>query len=318
MKKGDKIGMLTLIKKVPKPEEKTRTGTYWLCQCLCGNYCVKHYHDLYTGDSKSCGCLRKRAPIYDKKNMEISNKAGIYGFQNIYNGKWYIGKSKNLYRRYCRHKSEYKKNTKKQFYQALNKYGWESFNYYILQEYEQIPSDLILSQAEEFFIKEKCAYTNGYNATNKSSGGFVSEQHKKKCTEILNELNKKQKGVNHPRASLNKEQVTEIFSLAMEGCPFSEAWEKYKNKLHITKEIFQSIYNGYSYKNLLPEEWDARPMVYTNSTLWGIDITDIRKRFLKGEKPKEIYKDYQEKCSWCLFKRVINNKTYKHIQPCID
>ena len=33
---------------------------------------------------------------------------------------------------------------------------------------------------------------------------------------------------------------------------------------------------------------------------------------------KRIYEDYQEKCSWNVFKKVINNQTYKNIQPCID
>ena len=108
MQSGDIFGLLTLIKKVPQPENKKRKGTYWLCECACGQQCIKHYQDLYSGDTKSCGCLKKRNPIYDKNNLEISNKAGIYGFQNIFNGHWYIGKAKNLYERYCDHKRDWK------------------------------------------------------------------------------------------------------------------------------------------------------------------------------------------------------------------
>ena len=36
MKANDKIGLLTLIKKVPRPKDKKREGTYWQCQCECG------------------------------------------------------------------------------------------------------------------------------------------------------------------------------------------------------------------------------------------------------------------------------------------
>ena len=43
-----KLGLLTLIKKVPQPENKKRKGTYWLCECACGQQCIKHYQDLYS------------------------------------------------------------------------------------------------------------------------------------------------------------------------------------------------------------------------------------------------------------------------------
>lgn len=317
MKTGDQIGLLTLIKKVPRPENKKREGTYWQCQCECGEVCVKHYRDLYDGSTKSCGCLKRRKPIYDKNEMIISNHAGIYGFQNIYNGKWYIGKTKNLYRRYLEHK-HHAKEKEKQFYLAIEKYGWESFNYYILKEYEQIPAGQELSKMEEFFIKDKDSYHHGYNATDISSGGFSSESHKQKCTDILNNLNEKQKGANHPRALFSEEQIRDIFNLAMKGCPFKIVWEKYQGVTTMTKQSFHNLYTGRAYKNLLPDNWETRPAVTTNSILWGEDIINIRAKLLRGEDSKSIYKDYQEKCSWNVFKKVINNQTYKNIQPCID
>ena len=317
MKANDKIGLLTLIKKVPRPKDKKREGTYWQCQCECGKICIKHYKDLYDGSTKSCGCLKRRKPIYDKNEAIISNHAGIYGFQNIYNGKWYIGKTKNLYRRYLEHK-HHTKEKEKQFYLALEKYGWESFNYYILKEYNQIPSEQELSKMEEFFIKDKDSYHHGYNATDISLGGFSSENHRQKCTEILNNLNEKQKGANHPRALFSEEQIRDIFNLAMRGCPFKIVWEKYQGITTMTKQSFHNLYTGRTYKNLLPDNWEARPAVTTNSILWGEDIIDIRTRLLRGEASKNIYEDYQEKCSWNVFKKVINNQTYKNIQPCID
>lgn len=32
---------------------------YWDCQCDCGNKCTIHMSQLQTGDTKSCGCIRK-------------------------------------------------------------------------------------------------------------------------------------------------------------------------------------------------------------------------------------------------------------------
>lgn len=318
MKSGDKIGLLTLIEKVPKPEHKTRTGTYWKCECACGLICIKHYKDLYSKDTKSCGCLKKRKPKYDKNKLEISNKAGIYGFQNIYNGKWYIGKAKNLYNRYVEHKNDYKKNTQnKIFYNAILKYGWDNFNYYILESYEEIPSKEFLSEKEEYYIKKYNSYENGYNASENSSGGFYSKEHYNKCLQILNNLNNSQKNENHPGTDFSKKEILEIFNLAMLGCPVKEAYKRYQNH-NITYESFKSIYRGEHFKDYLPDNWDKRPNVTTNSTMWGSWVVDIKTRLLKGEDRDSIYKDYSSKCSKNQFKDICNGKTYKQIQPCID
>lgn len=317
MKENDKYGMLTLIKKVPRPENKTRKGTYWLCKCDCGQECIVHYADLYSGDTKSCGCLKRRKPIYDHTGLTISNHAGIYGFQNIYNGKWYIGKSKNLYNRYLHHKSEYKKNLNKQFYQAINKYGWDSFNYHILKEYNEIPSKKELSLEEEKYIKIYNSYKDGYNASENSSGGFISEEHKEKCTKILNDLNNKQKNENHPNTDFTKEEILDIFNCAMLGMPVKIVYDKYKNH-KIGYESFKHLYNGKHFKDYLPEGWENRPKVATNATLWGVWVIDIKTKIKAGIPLEEIYKQYKEHCSMNQLRDIKNGKTYKQIQPCID
>lgn len=316
---GDRYGMLTLIKKVPKPKDRGfRGGTcWWLCKCDCGKEKIVNYIDLYSGDTKSCGCLKHRTPIYDKKGIEISNKAGIYGFQNIYNGNWYIGKAKNLYNRYCDHKNDWKTHQEKQFYKAIKKYGWESFNYYILKEYNEIPSKEELSAMEEYYIKKYNSYHNGYNASEKSSGGFYSQEHLNKCSKILEDLNKKQKGENHPRTDFTKEEILEIFDYAMRGAPVKEIYELYKAH-NITYESFKQIYQGKHFKEYLPKDWEKRPRVNTNATLWGEQVIDIKRRLSQGESINSIYELYKDKCSLAQLKKIQNNKTYKNIHPCID
>lgn len=318
MKSGDRYGMLTVIKKVPRPQDKNYRGSWWQCKCDCGNICSVNYHELYSGDTKSCGCLRKRKPIYDKNKIEISNHAGIYGFQNIFNGKWYIGKSKNLYNRYCDHKNDWKAHQEKQFYKAINKYGWDSFNYFILKEYQEIPSDEELSEAEEYYIQYYNSYKNGYNATEHSSGGFVSKEQKEKCTQYLKELNLRQKNENHPSTDFSKEDIQNIFNYAMQGAPVNWVYNLYKNSHNIQYDSFKQLYNGKHFKDYLPANWENRPKVTTNSTLWGIWVVDIKTRFSKGESLESIYELYKGKCSKNQLINIKNGKTYKQIQPCID
>jgi len=317
MEKGQKFGLLTLIKEVPRPEGKNRKGKYWLCQCDCGNQCIKYHYDISRGDTKSCGCLQHRKPIYDKNEHEISNHAGIYGFQNVFNGHWYIGKAKNLYNRYCRHKNDWQTHQEKQFYQAIKKYGWDSFNYYILKEYLEMPTREELSEQEEYFIQKYDSYKNGYNASYISSGGFYSEEHQEKCTQILKNLNQKQKNENHPNTDFTKNEILDIFHFAMLGAPVKEIYEKYKHH-DISYEGFKQIYRGQHFRDYLPNSWESRPVVATNSKLWGIDVIDIKTRLLKGEDIQSIYQDYKEKCSLAVIQNIKNNKTYKQIHPCID
>ena len=63
--------MLTLVEKTSRPKGKNPRGTWWLCQCDCGKKAIINYHELYSGNTKSCGCLKVRKPIYDKNKTEI-------------------------------------------------------------------------------------------------------------------------------------------------------------------------------------------------------------------------------------------------------
>jgi group I intron endonuclease len=319
MKKGDKFGMLTLIEKTSAPNDNKRKGTFWLCQCDCGNMKIAHQSDLRANDTKSCGCLKKRKPIYDKNKREISNHAGIYLFQNIYNGHCYVGKAVNLYNRYCDHRSDWKKNKQqKQFYFAIKKYGWDSFNYYILEEFDEIPSKEFLKEREEFYIKKYNSYHNGYNASEYSSGGFSSEEHKEKCTNVLINLNKNRKNENHPRTDFTKEDILNIFDLAMKGAPEKYVYSLYKDNHNITSASFAQLYAGKHFKDYLPEGWNERPRVFTNAKLWGVDVQNIKKMYLEGKTTEEIYQLYKDKCSKQNLQDIKNNKTYKQIKPCID
>ena len=51
-----KFGRLTAIKRV---SEKGARKTMWLCECKCGNKIEVYITYLTTGETKSCGCLKR-------------------------------------------------------------------------------------------------------------------------------------------------------------------------------------------------------------------------------------------------------------------
>lgn len=74
---GQKFGRLTVLHR----GEKTEHGrsVKWYCLCDCGNYCWVTSNELRTGNSKSCGCLKK------EKSIELGkkNKGKRYKFNTF-------------------------------------------------------------------------------------------------------------------------------------------------------------------------------------------------------------------------------------------
>lgn len=58
---GKVFGRLTVIKldHLQKCKNSTKSRSYWLCKCECGNEKVVRSDCLTTGNTKSCGCLNK-------------------------------------------------------------------------------------------------------------------------------------------------------------------------------------------------------------------------------------------------------------------
>lgn len=97
--------------------------------------------------------------------------AYIYKIINLINGKIYIGKTSHtsIQERFREHVYDSKKPRceKRPLYDAMNKYGVENFK---IQEIEEVISDEIASQREQYWIEYYRSYIgfpdcNGYNAT---------------------------------------------------------------------------------------------------------------------------------------------------------
>lgn len=99
----------------------------------------------------------------------------IYCYTNRINGKKYIGQTKDIRRR-C-HPSNYKSCSK--FYAAIEKYGYENFDFEILEK------DLTIDEAnikEEEYIFNLNTIQNGYNIKSGGLNNIYSEESKKKMS----------------------------------------------------------------------------------------------------------------------------------------
>ena len=130
---------------------------------------------------------------------------GIYYFRNKLNGKYYIGQAQDLRRRLRKHVSNFNNNRyDNPIYRAIGKYGWENFEWGILEIFDEGFSkevDKKLDEAEIKYIKEFNSYgSTGYNQTLGGDGGIkgykFTEEQRKRTSETLrnksfyNEANK--------------------------------------------------------------------------------------------------------------------------------
>lgn len=74
--KGKHFGRLKVIEEAETLEIKGKKRARWLCECECGNKIVVFATYLQTGDTQSCGCLKKELEEkhlreeYDNKRID--------------------------------------------------------------------------------------------------------------------------------------------------------------------------------------------------------------------------------------------------------
>lgn len=123
------------------------------------------------------------------KDYSIKEGAGVYCFENLINGKVYIGSSQEVCERVAQHLRHIRNNNhpNKKFKDAINKYGFDKFRYFILDycenyvEREQEYFDIFLYA--QLFLKDntdrrffKLSYNNNPIAESASGRSVADEE----------------------------------------------------------------------------------------------------------------------------------------------
>ena len=56
---GQRFGRLVVIRQAKRPEYSSCKHAMWECQCDCGNRAIVSCGSLISGQTRSCGCLRR-------------------------------------------------------------------------------------------------------------------------------------------------------------------------------------------------------------------------------------------------------------------
>lgn len=117
---------------------------------------------------------------------KLSSVPGIYAIENIRNGKKYVGKSSNLFRRSVVYRNDWKtaryKSTNRYLQNAIAKYGITAFRFYAL-EYADI-SDIADLELKWMLVLQTTDRTKGYNLRlDSSSLTVIPEETKRRISE---------------------------------------------------------------------------------------------------------------------------------------
>jgi group I intron endonuclease len=148
--------------------------------------------------------------------------SGIYMIKNLSNGKMYIGKAKNLYRRRHQHFQELKRNKHKNPYlqNAVNKYGIQNFEFVVIE----CAFIEMLSKSEYYWCEYYKSYQReyGYNIDKLDSTGttirsFESIEKQKKSTNSKIRIPRKGK-LNHSSKKVYQYDLKGNFIREHESC----------------------------------------------------------------------------------------------------
>lgn len=232
-------------------------------------------------------------------------KIYIYKFENKTNGNVYIGQTNNIERRKYQHKASSFNETysdyNSQFHQSVRKYGWENFSFEVIE----IAEEHNYKDREKFYISKYNSYKNGYNATEGGDAGIS------------------QKGESNGRAKLKRAEVLEIRERYGDKEPFNSVYQDFKEI--ISKRGFQNVWWGRTWKDVSMEVYSSENKTFHNTKAKSSgpknrlfsneEVINIRQRRANGEKIKEVYKDFENRCSFSGFENIWYYQTYL---TCID
>lgn len=216
-------------------------------------------------------------------NRKDWKKAGVYCITCIVNNKKYIGCSKNIYSRINNHKYSLEKQSLKQenqyFIDDFKKYGYEKFNYEVLEYTSKNLKD------KEFY------YINLYDTINREKGYNLRRDNSKNGMIPLEETRKKYSEAQRERFS-KKEERDKI------GKKFSKFWKENPNiKERMADKVSKALTKykilQYTKNGEFIKEWNrVKDIIKENPTYKVHNIYAV----CSGEKPSiygYVWKKYQ-------------------------
>lgn len=118
--------------------------------------------------------IGKKFLINEWRDTTLKKVSGIYKITNKVNGKYYVGSSKDIFRRWLDHTSELEREVHHSDYlqRAWNKYKSSNFVFEIIE----LASEEKLKEIEQVYLNKAFIYENAemtYNASPNSTGGKV-------------------------------------------------------------------------------------------------------------------------------------------------
>jgi group I intron endonuclease len=170
------------------------------------------------------------------KKYAIETKPGVYRFQNIVNGKFYIGSSKNIGRRFWQHQTRMKNKThwNPSMKEDIEKHGKDAFIFGIVEFCE---SDKTFEREQYYVDLCKPTYNRRIDVDNPKSGW--DDEAKRKMGEKLKiawverkaRPGFKEKHGDARRGIKHSEETKKKYSEMRKGKPKSEEW---KEKMRIS------------------------------------------------------------------------------------
>ena len=220
---------------------------------------------------------------------------GIYKITNKINGKFYIGQSNDIMRRFGEHKTQ--KHNRILVDQAIQKYGINNFIFEIIEECSLDE----LNEKESYWIKKLDAIKNGCNL---SKGGHQQSI-----------------GSNNGRAKLTEQDIIEIRTAYANHERQAEVYKKFQNKISFSS--FQAAWQGQTWAHIMPEVYtqeNKNYYIYQNSRgekgasagFTDEQVIELRKQYV-NKSARELYKPYQEKMAYNTFQAMLWGRTYKYL-----
>jgi len=224
---------------------------------------------------------------------------GIYCFTNKVNGKKYVGQSLSIESRFNSHRNchlnERYNGYDTKFYRALRKYGFDNFDFCVLEECSKEE----LNNREKYYISHFDSFNSGYNS---SDGG---------------ETVGNGSGENHHQAILAEVQILEIKELLREG---GKTQKSIAELYDTTQSNISQINLGrrwagvgdYSYPIVCGKHKPKSGETNGASILTDKEVLSIRQRYEK-ETGRQIFETYKDRMSYTSFERALTGRTYKNL-----